>query len=100
MVTMANPVHPGTVLRTEFMDELGITAGKIAKAMHVPRTRIERVVRGERSVTADTASRLARLFGTTPEFWMNLQRGYDLGMAAQDKALTMDLRQIETITTR
>ena len=97
MVTMANPVHPGEVLRMEFMDELGLTAGKIAKAVHVPRTRIERVVSGERGVTADTAARLARLLGTTPEFWLNLQRGYDLGMAAKDEQLMADLATIEAV---
>ncbi len=97
MVTMANPVHPGEVLRMEFMDELGLTAGKIAKAVHVPRTRIERVVSGERGVTADTAARLARLLGTTPEFWLNLQRAYDLGMAAKDEQLMADLATIEAV---
>lgn len=95
MVILANPVHPGEVLKTEFLDEMGLTAGKVAKAILVPRSRIERIIRRELGVTADTASRLARLFGTTPEFWMNLQRGYDLAVVAQDKKLRDDLEQIE-----
>lgn len=95
MVILANPVHPGEILKTEFLDEMGLTAGKVAKAILVPRTRIERIVRQELGVTADTASRLSRFFGTTPEFWMNLQRGYDLAMVAQDAKLCGDLEQIE-----
>lgn len=95
MVILANPVHPGEVLKTEFLDEMGLTAGKVAKAILVPRSRIERIIRRELGVTADTASRLARLFGTTPEFWMNLQRGYDLAVVAQDNKLRDDLEQIK-----
>ncbi|WP_282063815.1 HigA family addiction module antitoxin [Roseobacter litoralis] len=95
MVILVNPVHPGEVLKTEFLDEMGLTAGKVTKANFVPRSRIERIIRRELGVTADTASRLARLFGTMPEFWMNLQRGYDLAVVAQDNKLRDDLEQIE-----
>lgn len=76
------PVHPGEVLRSEFLEPLGLSAYAVAAAIGVPRTRIERLARGETSVTADTALRLARWFGTTAEFWMNLQTAYDLTVTA------------------
>jgi antitoxin HigA-1 len=94
MVILKNPVHPGEVLKEEFLDELGLTAGKLAKALHVPRTRIERLVAQKMGVSADTAFRLARFFATTPEFWLNLQRGYDLAVTAQDTDLVDDLEAI------
>lgn len=97
MVTLANPVHPGEVLKAEFLDEMNLTAGKVAKAIFVPRTRIERIVSQKLGMTADTASRLARYFGTSAEFWMNLQRGYDLAIAANDNGLVEDLRRIEKL---
>ena len=74
-------VHPGEVLREEFMEPLGLTAYALAKHCHVPRTRIERLAREETPVTADTALRLARYLGTTAQFWMNLQAAYDLAVA-------------------
>lgn len=97
MVTLANPVHPGEVLKEDFLDEMDLTAGKVAKAVFVPRTRIERIVKGEMGVTADTATRLSRFFGTSAEFWLNLQRSYDLAVAAKDEALAGDLDRIEKI---
>lgn len=97
MVIFANPVHPGEVLKTEFLDEMNLTAGKVAKAIFVPRTRIERIVSQKLGMTADTASRLARYFGTSPEFWMNLQRGYDLATVANDNRLAEDLSRIEQV---
>jgi antitoxin HigA-1 len=79
---MAGPkIHPGEVLREEFMVPLGLTGYALAKHCHVPRTRIERLVNEETAVTADTALRLGRYFGTGPEFWMNLQTAYDLATA-------------------
>jgi addiction module HigA family antidote len=75
------PLHPGEVLREEYMDPLGLSAGKIAKAANVPRTRIERIVREEIGITADTAVRLGKIFATSPEFWMNLQARHDLLVA-------------------
>ncbi len=94
MVVLKNPVHPGEILKEEFLDELGLTSGKLAKALHVPRTRIERLVAQKMGVSADTALRLARYFETTPEFWLNLQRGYDLSITAQDSDLAGDLEAI------
>lgn len=82
MITFANPVHPGEVLKTAFMEEMNLTAENVAKAVLVPRSRVEQIVSQKQSMTADTAARLARYFGTSPEFWMNLQEGYDLTTAA------------------
>jgi antitoxin HigA-1 len=76
------PVHPGEILREEFLAPLGMSAYALAAACHVPRTRIERLVREETPVTTDTALRLARYFGTTPEFWLGLQTRFDLELAS------------------
>jgi addiction module HigA family antidote len=78
--------HPGEVLREEFMKPLGLSANALALALRVPATRIGAIVREARprAVTADTALRLARYFGTTPEFWLNLQAAYDLSVAAAE----------------
>jgi addiction module HigA family antidote len=78
MIRIAPPIHPGEVLREEFLVPLGLAPYTLAKALGVPRTRIERLSREETPVTPDTALRLARYFGTTPEFWMNMQSAYDL----------------------
>ncbi len=75
------PVHPGEILREDFLAPKGISVYALAKAIKVPRSRINDVVLGRRSVTADTALRLARHLGTTPEFWVNLQARYDLEVA-------------------
>jgi addiction module HigA family antidote len=79
------PVHPGEVLREEFLGPMRLTAYAVARACGVPRTRIERLAREETPITADTALRLARYFGTTPEFWMGMQAQYELERA-QDTA--------------
>ena len=76
--------HPGEVLNEEFLVPLGISVNALAMALRVPATRIGAIVKGERSVTADTALRLARFFGSSPEFWMNLQAMYDLTKARRD----------------
>src|SRR5215472_10858077 len=73
--------HPGEVLSEEFLKPLGMSVNALAIALRVPATRIGAVVKGERSVTADTALRLARFFGTSPEFWVNLQAMHDLTKA-------------------
>ncbi len=75
---MLPPVHPGEVLAEEFLGPLGLSQNKAAQAMRVPARRVNEIVHGKRAVTADTALRLARTFGTTPEFWVNLQAHYDL----------------------
>lgn len=76
--------HPGEILREEFLVPLGLSARKLAEDIHVPTNRLTEIVRGNRGVTADTAQRLARRFGTTPQFWMNLQTNHDLSVAAAE----------------
>ncbi|HEY6465401.1 MAG TPA: HigA family addiction module antitoxin [Candidatus Acidoferrales bacterium] len=72
------PVHPGEVLREDFMKPLQLTVNRLALELHVPATRIGEIVHGRRRVTAETALRLARYFQTNAEFWLNLQNFYDL----------------------
>lgn len=82
MITLKNPSHPGEVLKELFLDPLDMSAGALARRLDVPRTRIERIIKGDTAVTADTALRLSRFFGNTPEFWMNMQRAFDLAAAS------------------
>jgi antitoxin HigA-1 len=79
------PVHPGETLREDFLSPLGLTANGLAMELRVPATRVNDIVRGRRAITADTALRLARYFGTTPQFWMNLQANYDLELAEDER---------------
>lgn len=76
------PIHPGEVLADE-LAELGISAAELARALHVPANRITQILSGKRSITAGTALRLGRWFGTSAEFWMNLQKNYELRLAEQ-----------------
>jgi addiction module HigA family antidote len=86
--------HPGEVLSEEFLDPLRMSVNALAMELRVPATRIGAIVKGERSVTADTALRLARFFGTSPEFWMNLQAMHDLTKARLEsgKSIERDIR--------
>jgi len=84
------PIHPGEILKMEFLDESGMSAYALAKALNVPVNRVTGIVNGERGITADTALRLARFFGTTPEFWLNLQTHYDLEVARRRDARRID----------
>jgi addiction module HigA family antidote len=77
------PLHPGTILHDEFMAELGLTAYSIAKACKMPRSKLERIVRGELGISGDTAVRLGRFFGTSDRFWMNLQATFEVMKARQ-----------------
>ena len=81
IVAKLPPMHPGELLREEFLEPMELSPYKVAKACGVPRTRIERIVREELGITADTALRLAKFFGTSVGFWMNLQARYDVRMA-------------------
>ncbi|TFD52798.1 addiction module antidote protein, HigA family [Cryobacterium sp. Hh7] len=72
------PIHPGEILMEDFIDGFGITQNKLAVSIGVPPRRINEIVHGKRGITADTAIRLARYFGTSEEFWMNLQSNYEL----------------------
>jgi addiction module HigA family antidote len=79
------PVHPGETLREDFLRPLGITPSRLAIELQVPVTRVNDIVRGKRAITADTALRLARYFGTSPQFWMNLQSNYNLELAEDER---------------
>lgn len=92
-VKTLSPLHPGEVLREEFMKPLGLSAYAVAKACDVPRTRIERVAREEIGITADSAIRLGRVFGLEPEFWINLQSSYDLRTARKALGEKVDALQ-------
>ena len=76
--TIMPPVHPGEILLTEFLEPLGVSQYQLAKAVDVPARRINEIVHGQRRISADTALRLARYFGTSERFWMDLQARYDL----------------------
>ena len=78
------PIHPGEFLRDDFLLPLGLSANALALALRVPVTRISEIVRERRGITADTALRLARYFGTTPDFWMKMQMSYDLALASRE----------------
>jgi len=75
---MMDPIHPGEILMEEFLQPLAVSQYRLAKDISVPPRRINEIVHGKRSITADTALRLARFFGTTERFWLNLQVRYDL----------------------
>ena len=81
MGLMSDPCHPGEILRHEFLEPLGVSAIGIARAIGVPRTRIERLVKEQTAVTPDTALRLSKALGTTPEFWITMQSNFDMAAA-------------------
>ncbi len=78
MITRFTPIHPGEILLNEFLEPLGISQYKLAKSISVPPRRINEIVHGSRAITADTALRLAKYFGMSERFWLNLQTRYDL----------------------
>ena len=87
------PIHPGEILMEDFIEGFGITQNKLAVAIGVPPRRINEIVHGKRSITADTALRLGKYFSMDPQFWLNLQTRYDLELAADRAA-----EQIDAIT--
>lgn len=89
-VKFATPLHPGEFLREEYLVPLGITAGQLAKALGLPRTRIERIVKEDVGISTDTALRLARYFKTTPAFWLNLQQAYEVETESKRLAEALD----------
>jgi len=95
MVKFGIEVHPGEILQ-EQMQELGLSANALGAKLSVPANRISAILRGSRGITADTALRLARFFGQTPEFWMNLQRTYDLVVAERD--IADELKRIRRVS--
>jgi addiction module HigA family antidote len=91
------PTHPGEILLEDFLNPLGMTQTELAERIHVSFPRINEIVNGKRGITPDTALRLSRLFGTTPEFWLNGQRNWDLWHALHSDAAE-DLNTIEPVS--
>lgn len=91
---LMSPVHPGEILREEFMKPLGLSIHRLALDLHVPATRIGEIVHERRRITADTALRLARYFHTNPEFWLNLQNFYDLEVSRRSGAVSAIEREV------
>lgn len=87
MSTLLEPIHPGEILLEEFLMPMGISINKLAREIDVPPGRISTIVNGKRTITADTALRLAAYFGTSPELWLNLQADYDLRVARRTTEL-------------
>jgi len=96
MTIVLPPVHPGEILRGEFLEPMGLSAGALARLLNVPRTRIERLVAEQTSLTPDTALRLARYFDMSPQFWMNLQTSYDLKTEGEAKAAELAAIPVRT----
>ena len=92
------PVHPGEILREDFMKPLNLTVNKLALELHVPATRIGEIVHERRRITAETALRLARYFGTNAEFWLNLQNFYDLEVSKRSGKFSEIERQVQPAT--
>ena len=88
--------HPGKMLQEEFLIPYGISQNALAMKIHVPSTRVGEIIHGRRAITSDTALRLARFFGNSPEFWMNLQQQYDLSKAKLELEKTIE-REVETL---
>jgi antitoxin HigA-1 len=97
MARKLKPVHPGEILREEFMKPLGLSMNKLALDLRVPVTRIAEIVHQRRAITTDTALRLGRYFKTTPVFWMNLQVRFDLEVAEDEQAekIARDVQPLE-----
>lgn len=90
MARKLSPMHPGEVLREEFLVPLQMSAGALAKICGLPRTRIERIASEHTGITADTALRLAKALGTTTQLWLNLQNDYDIQIAKRDLGKALD----------
>ena len=84
-------IHPGEVLMEEFLKPMGISAYRLSKDLQIPQTRTSKILKGNRRVTADTALRLSKYFGTTPKFWLGLQDDFDLEEALQSKSDELDM---------
>src|SRR3989441_4286228 len=102
MAKKLKPVHPGEILREEFLAPLGLSMNRVAMDLRVPVTRIADIVNERRGITADTALRFARYFKNSPAFWMNLQTRYDLEVAEDEIAVKVarDVQPLEAVTTR
>jgi addiction module HigA family antidote len=91
-----SPIHPGEILRADFLMPLGTSQYRLAKAIRVPLPRVNDIVRGKRAITADTALRLARFFNTTPQLWLGFQAQYDLDRAGEELGDRLE-REIEPL---
>ena len=91
-MTKAFAIHPGEILLTEFMQPLGLTAYRLAKEIAVPGPRVNDIVLGKRSISADSALRLGLFFGLPAQFWLNLQNDYDLRLAKAEVAATLNIK--------
>jgi addiction module HigA family antidote len=97
--TIMPPVHPGEILLTEFLEPLAASQHQLAKAVDVPASRINEIVHGQRRISADTALRLARYFGTSERFWINLQARYDLEVGKDRLGTALDEMQPLSVAT-
>jgi addiction module HigA family antidote len=91
------PMHPGEVLREEYMVPLSLTPYALAQRLGVPRTRLERIANEQKGISVDTALRLGAFFHTTPEFWLNLQIRYELETELRDRKLAREIHEIEEL---
>lgn len=94
MDTLDN-IHPGEILLEEFLEPMGISAYRLAKDTGIPQTRISEIIKGRRRITADTALRFSKYFGTTPKFWLGLQDDYDL--EEEQHLISVELNNIKTL---
>jgi antitoxin HigA-1 len=94
MDTLDN-IHPGEILLEEFLDPMGISAYRLAKDTGIPQTRVSEIIKGRRRITADTALRFSKYFGTTPKFWLGLQDDYDL--EEEQHLISVELNNIKTL---
>ena len=97
--TKLAPIHPGQILKEEFLTPFELSANQLALRLHVPSGRVIQIINGERSITPDTALRLAKFFGNSAEFWLNLQSHYDL-QVAQDTILDEIDQQVQAMRAR
>ena len=96
MAHKITPVHPGEILLEEFLKPLGISQNRLGRDLGVPAQRINEIIRGHRSITVDTALRLARYFQNTPQFWLNLQAHFDLEMAKETHLVEQINREVRS----
>lgn len=95
IMSRLNNIHPGEILEEEFLKPMGITAYKLSQAIGVPQTRTSQIIKGRRRITADTALRLAKFFGTSSKFWLGLQNDFDIEEEMQ--TIKKELEQIQTV---
>lgn len=93
---MFEPLHPGEVLSEEYLKPIGVSQNRLALSMRIPAQRINEIINGKRAITADTAIRLAKVIGTTPEFWLSLQMDYDLQTTIRKEGKRIE-REVEPI---